>query len=133
VDITPRAVAPGYAEVTAALATRLRRRALLCFLTELDDPAAAEDFEEAARELSQRHLVTVASVRQPYAAPVFERDAASLDEVYERLAGHMAWRRSQEIAKRLRAVGVHYAVVRDSHLGAEVARAYLNVKQQQAL
>ena len=131
--VTPRQGTPDYAEVFAAIQSRLRRRAMLVFLTELDDPVLAEDFQQGIREVARHHLVAVASIRPASAAPVFEQDAAALDEVYERLAGHFSWRTFEDIGAKLRSVGVRFTAVRGPRLGLEVARTYLNVKKQQTL
>jgi uncharacterized protein (DUF58 family) len=130
-DVKVRRSTPDYAEVVTAIQSRLRRRAMLVFLTELDDPVLAEDFYASVRELSRRHLVTVASVRPASAAPVFEIPVHSATDVYDRLAGHFAWRRFEDVRTKLRAIGVRFAAVDAAQLGLEVARTYLNVKRQQ--
>lgn len=132
-NLKPRLVAPDYNEVFASIQSRLRRRALLIFLTELDDPVLAEDFQSGAAGLTRRHLLAAASVQEPAEAPLFTSPVASTGEIYERLAGHMAWRRLEELRVRLRASGIRFSVVDASKLGLEMARVYLNVKRQQIL
>ena len=56
--LQPRLVAPDFDELFSLLRLRLRRRALLIFLTELDDPIVAEAFQRNVPLLRQ-HLILV--------------------------------------------------------------------------
>ncbi|MGA3028566.1 MAG: DUF58 domain-containing protein [Bryobacteraceae bacterium] len=132
-NLAPRMVAPDFGEVAAALDTRLRRRAMLVFLTELDDPVLAEDFLKVAGSLARRHLVAVASVRDTSEEALFELPAGSVPEVYERLGGHLAWRRLTELAASLRSRGVRMFTAHPAKLSLELTRFYLNTKQRQAI
>jgi uncharacterized protein (DUF58 family) len=132
-NLAPRIVAPDFAELAATLDTRLRRRAMLVFLTELDDPVLAEDFVKVAGPLSQRHLVAVASVREKQEEALFELPATSIPEVYERLGGHLAWRRLNELSANLRSRGVRIFTAHPAKLSIELTRFYLNTKQRQAI
>lgn len=131
--VKTRLVAPDYRELFSAMQSRLRRRALLVFLTELDDPVLAEDFQGGVTALTRRHLVAAASVQDVSSAPLFTVPVSNTEEIYERLAGHMAWRRLEELRVRLRAAGIRFSVVEPSRLGLEMARMYLNVKRRQVL
>ncbi len=132
-NLAPRAVAPDYAELFATLEARLRRRALLLFMTELDDPAAAEDFLRGAGPLARHHLVAVASVRDASMRPLFTSPASSVAEVYERLGGHLAWKRLEQTGANLRARGVQLLPADAPHLALELTRFYLNARQRQAV
>jgi uncharacterized protein (DUF58 family) len=132
-NLTPRLVAPDFAELAATLDTRLRRRAMLVFLTELDDPVLSEDFLKVAATLSRRHLVAVASVRAEQNEALFELPAGSIPEVYERLGGHLAWRRLFELSASLRSRGVRMFTAHPAKLSLELTRFYLNTKQRQAI
>ena len=52
-------------------ATKLRRRALLVFLTALDDPLLAESFERNAGLLCRQHLMLVNMIQPPGVRPLF--------------------------------------------------------------
>lgn len=132
-EVAPRRRTPDYNEVFTAIQSRIRRRAMLVFLTELDDPVLAEDFVSGVRDVARRHLVAVASVPPVTAAPIFDVPADTTSDIYDRLAGHFASRRFDEVGAKLRAHGVRFLRVKPAQLGAEVARAYLNVKRQQIL
>jgi uncharacterized protein (DUF58 family) len=132
-DLKARLVTPDYGELFAMLDVRLRRRAMLVFLTELDDPVLAEDFARAAAPLSRRHLLAVASVREPGTRPLFELPVTSEAEVYERLGGHLAWRRLRETAGKLGARGIRMMSADAARLTLELAQFYRNARQRQAI
>ena len=73
-DLQPRPVSPSFEEVFSFLQTRLQRRALLIFLTALDDPLLAETFSQHCRVVARRHLVVVATPQQSSAQPLFAGD-----------------------------------------------------------
>src|SRR5579884_2180940 len=132
-DLKSRSVTPDYIELAATLDSRLRRRAMLVFLTELDDPVLAEDFIRAMQPLIRRHLIAVASVRDDGARPLFELPAATEAQVYERLRGHLAWQRLRETSGRLAALGVRMMTADPARLTLELAQFYRNVRQRQAI
>lgn len=125
---------PGYDEAASFLAARLRRRALLIFLTSLDEPALAEGFVRSIGVLSRRHLVCVAMQRPEAAAPLFSGgEADGLDDIYRSLGGHLVWHGLREMKQTLRLRGVQLSLVEDERLSAEVVSRYLDVKRRQML
>jgi len=132
-NLAPHIVAPDFGEVATTLDIRQRRRAMLVFLTELDDPVLSEDFLKVAGVLSRRHLVAVASVREKQNEALFELPVGSIPEIYERLGGHLAWRRLNELSASLRSRGVRMFTAHPAKLSLELTRFYLNTKQRQAI
>jgi uncharacterized protein (DUF58 family) len=129
-----RAVTPDFAELAAFLRLRLRRRALLVFLTDLDDPVLAENFTRHIEPLARQHLILVNMLKPPGVEPLFGRtEVADVDEVYERLGGHLRWQRLRELEKSLQRRGVQFALLDDEKLCAQLVTQYLNVKQRQIL
>ena len=57
--LQPQAVTPDFEELCAFLKLRLRKRALLIFLTALDDPFLAESFITSSELLARQHLLLV--------------------------------------------------------------------------
>ena len=110
-QIQPRQVSPDFDEIATFLRLRLRRRALLLFLTSLDDPVLAENFERATRLLSRRHLVVVGMPRPDSARPLFSGDVPDTGAIYRNLAGHLAWKRLREIESTLARQGVRLALL----------------------
>jgi len=132
--IEPRPVAPDFEEIATFLRLRLRRRALLLFLTALDDPVLAEHFVRATRLLSRRHLVVAAALRPAGAQPLFRGDdVETVDDVYRHLAGHLTWRRLRELESSLSRQGVRLALVEPAELSSGLVRLYDEVKQRQLL
>jgi len=132
--LEPRAVTPDFAELASFLRLRLRRRALLVFLTDLDDPVLAENFTRHLEPLARQHLILVNMLKPPGVAPLFRAgDVADVDDVYERLGGHLRWQRLRELEKNLQRRGVQFALLDDERLCAQLVTQYLNVKQRQIL
>ena len=132
--LEPRVVNPDFEEVATFIRTRLRRRALLVFLTNLDDPVLAESFDRAMQLLCRQHLILVNMITPPTVRPLFAApDAAAIDDIYENLGGHMLWQSLREFERGLRRRGVNFALLPNERLSAELVSQYINVKQRQAL
>lgn len=132
-DGHPRAVAPDYAELATFLRSRLRRRALVVVLTDLEDPVHAAAFLRAARVVASRHLVVTVGVKPPGVEPLFGAPAADLAQVYERLAGHRRWRRLEELRRALARAGIGLHLATAPGLVAETVGRYVEVKARQLL
>ena len=132
--LEPRLVAPDFDEIATFLRLRLRRRALLVFLTSLDDPVLAESFTRQINLLSRQHLVVVNMLAPPGAAPLFSRDEVrSSDDLYGALGGHLQWRNLRELGKVLERRGVRFSLLENERLSAQLVGQYLEVKQRQML
>ncbi len=136
--LEPALVSPDFEDLCAFLRARLRRRALLVFLTALDDPLLGDLFTRHIEILSRQHLVLVNTLRPPGVSPLFEeRDdapaVASTADVYARLAGHLQWQKLRERENVLRQRGVRFALVDRERLTAQLIGQYVNVKQRQIL
>jgi uncharacterized protein (DUF58 family) len=131
--LEPSEGSPDFAELFALLRTRLQRRSLLIFLTDLGDPVLAEEFARNVRVISRQHLVLVNQVRSPGVEPLFSREVTGDDEIHARLAGHFQWREARDIAGRLQPLGVTAAMVNNERLAAELVGQYLQVKRRQLL
>jgi uncharacterized protein (DUF58 family) len=132
--VQPRRVSPDFAELFTFLQLRLRRRALLIFLTALDDPLLAETFLRDLPILTRRHLAVVALMNQPEVQLVFEGARPErVSEVYRSLAGHLMWTELRETRKILERSGVLVAQVDPERAGAQLAELYESIKQRQLL
>lgn len=133
-DLHPSPVSPSFEEVFSFIQTRLQRRALLIFLTALDDPLLAETFSQHCGVVARRHLVIVATPQQGAAQPLFAGELPKdTDEVYQRLASHLAFRDRMELKKKLERQGLKFALLRPKQISADLAALYLSVKRSQAL
>ncbi|MFN7142052.1 MAG: DUF58 domain-containing protein, partial [Limisphaerales bacterium] len=130
----PQTVTPDFEEVSSFIRLRLRRRALLIFLTSLDDPVLAEGFLRSVDLISRQHLVLVAMMHPPGAKPLFsDSQTNSIDSIYQQLGGHVLWHNLRELEKVLQRRGVSFSLVENEKLTADLVRNYLNIKQRQLL
>ncbi|HLX46094.1 MAG TPA: DUF58 domain-containing protein [Bryobacteraceae bacterium] len=133
-ELQSRPTSPDFDEIATFLRLRLRRRALLLFLTSLDDPVLAENFARATRLLARRHLVIAGMLRPKSARPLFEDgDVSSSEDIYRHLAGHLAWRRLRELESTLARQGVRLALIDPERFGSGLIGLYDEVKQRQLL
>ena len=127
-------MSPDFDDIATVVRLRLRRRALVLFLTSLDDPVLAEQFMRATRLLSRRHLVMAGMLRPPLAQPMFSgSEAESTEDIYRQLAGHLAWRKLRELEGVLGRQGVRLALIEPETFSGSLIALYDEVKQRQLL
>ena len=132
--LEPRPITPDFDEISSFIRTRLRRRALLVFLTSLDDPVLAESFIRNMALLSGQHLVLVNMIKPPDADPLFSRpDVGELDDIYRHLGGHLQWHSLRELEKVLQRRGVRFSLLQNERLASDLVSQYIGVKQRQLL
>jgi uncharacterized protein (DUF58 family) len=133
-ELRPRPVSPDFDEIATFLRLHLHRRALLLFLTSLDDPILAEQFARATKLLSRRHLVMAGMLRPPSAQLMFaDAEAESTEDVYRHLAGHLTWRKLRELEATLGRQGVRLALLEPESFSGSLIKLYDEVKQRQLL
>src|SRR5579863_69565 len=131
--LQPRLAAPAFDELVSLLRLRLRRRALLIFLTELDDPIVAEAFLRNVPLLRQ-HLILVGMAKPMGAQPLFDGpEVTGLDDVYRELAGHLQWNKLRKLGRVLSSQGVRFSLLDAETLGPQLASLYIDFKQRQLL
>jgi hypothetical protein len=132
--LKPTEATPDIPEIVRQLRARFRQRALLFFLTDLSDPVLAEDFAKHVRLLARQHLVLVGQLPAPEVAPLFSGDeAASNEDVYRRLAGHVRWAETRSLGQRLKPLGVTTVLLDNESMAAQLVGHYMKVKEKQAL
>jgi uncharacterized protein (DUF58 family) len=132
--VHPQIVTPDYEELFTFIRLRLRHRALLVVLTALDDSVLAQSFVKNVDLVRRQHLVLVNMLPPPGVAPVFsDARAGSVDDVYRHLGGHLLWQKLRELEKVLQRRGVHFSLLKNERLSAQLVSQYLNVKQRQLL
>ena len=110
--LQPQTVAPDFEELSAFIRLRLRRRALLVFLTSLDDPVLAETFGRNLDLICRQHLILVNMLQPPGARPVFsDANVGSVDELYRHLGGHVLWHNLRELGRTLQRRGVQFSLL----------------------
>jgi uncharacterized protein (DUF58 family) len=132
--LRPHLAAPAFDEISAALRTRAKRRALVVFFTSLAEPQLAEGFLAAARLLARQHLLVVACPADAFAKPLFsDSDVDAPEEIYGKLAGHLLWKKLAEARLQLAASGIRMHLVAPARLGLLAATEYLDIKERQLL
>jgi uncharacterized protein (DUF58 family) len=130
----PQTVTPDFEELGSFIRLRLRKRALLIFLTALDDPLLAESFAKASELISRQHLLIVDMLQPPGAAPLFSDDGVDkIDDLYQRLGGHLQWHSLRELEKVLQRRGVRFSLLDPDKLAAQVIGQHAEVKRRQLL
>ena len=129
-----RSVTPDFAELFTFIATKIRRRALLIMLTNLDDPVLAESFTANIDVISRRHLVLANMLKPAGAQPLFSDPSANdVDDIYRKLGNHLLWRQLRETEKYLRRHGVGFYLLENVNLCTDIVSQYLTVKRRQVL
>jgi uncharacterized protein (DUF58 family) len=132
--LEPKTVTPDYEELFTFIRLRLRRRALLIFLTALDDPVLSESFVRNLELIRRQHLVLVNMIQPPGVGPVFGgTEPASIDELYQHLGGHLLWENLGELQKVLQRRGVKFSLLDPERLGIQLVQQYLGAKRRQEL
>ncbi len=131
--LQPRRVNPAYDELFTFIRLRLRRRALLVILTDIDDPLLSESFRRNLELVRRQHLVLVNMLRPLGAQPLFSHPAENQAGLYEQFAGHISWRRLLELQKALQRQGVALGLLDNEKLAASLVSQYLTVKGRQSL
>jgi uncharacterized protein (DUF58 family) len=132
--LQPQIVTPDFDDLCTFIRLRLRRRALLVFLTALDDPLLAESFSRNMDLICRQHLILVNMMQPPGARPVFSNpNVTSLDDVYQQLGGHILWHNLRELEKTLQHRGIRFSLVNNEKLSAQLVTQYLSVKRRPLL
>jgi uncharacterized protein (DUF58 family) len=130
----PQTVSPDFDELFSFIGTHLRKRALLLFLTHLDDPLMAESFIGAMRACARQHVLMVNMFRPAGAYPLFSSpDVHSLRGIYDHLAGHMVWSALSDTRRRLRQYGAGFTLLDKEQLSSQLISQYMEIKQRQLL
>ncbi len=133
-DLQPRLENPDFEELFTFLRLRLHKRALLIFLTHLDDPLFAEQFSAHAPVLSTHHLVLVAMLNPEHIRSLTQTGPVrQLEAAYDALSGHMQWRGLLEIQRELKHRGISLGMMHHRNLSLELIEQYMRVKKRQLL
>lgn len=133
-SLRPKRVTPDFDELAGFFLQTLRRRAMILFLTSLDDPALAESFTRSMAPVGRRHVVVVSMVRPELAGPIFSNPVLSEpDDIYRCLGGHLLWQNLRELEVVLGRSGIGFSLLDHEKLCVEMVSQYLSVKRRQIL
>ena len=129
-----RLVSPDFGEIASTLMARIKRRALIVFLTSLDDPVLSEAFLSSIDFVARRHLVLAVMPLAPSIRPLFSSPGVEkIDEIYESIAGHLRWTHLTELRRQLHQRGIQLCLVSNRSVSLEMVTQYLVLKRRQAL
>ena len=120
-------------ELFTFLRLRIRRRALLIFLTDLSDAAAADEFRRHVPMVAGHHYVLVNSIRREGVHPLYHEASPAGASLSEEIAGHIRWEGLRHLRSLLRTQGVEFSILDDEKMSVELVNQYLTVKQRQLL
>ncbi|MFC1857276.1 DUF58 domain-containing protein [Thermodesulfobacteriota bacterium] len=127
-------VNPDFDELFTFIGSRIRRRALLVFLTNMDDPVTTESFLKNVNLISRRHLVLVNMIEPAEAKPLFSSpDVASSLDVYRHLGGHLLWEKLHETDKIMKRRGIGFSLLHHEKMSSQLISQYLSIKKRQLL
>jgi uncharacterized protein (DUF58 family) len=130
----PRRVNADYRELFSFFASKVRRRSMLFVLTSVDDPALCEELIESIKIIAERHLVVIAAVSPVQACSLADAEPiARPEEITERLAAHLVWKRQKTTALRLGKNGVRYLSLEHQSMVPRLVHCYARIKQGQNL
>ncbi|HLC14619.1 MAG TPA: DUF58 domain-containing protein [Thermodesulfovibrionia bacterium] len=132
--LEPSNATPDFEELASFISLRLRRRALIIILTNLDDPLIAEGFVKTMDMIRQKHLILVNMVKPEGIKPVFsDSHVNTTNDIYESLGYHLQWANLWELKKLLQSRGITFSTIDKERLSVELVSQYINVKQRQLL
>ena len=132
--LQPKMVSPDFSELLAFIRMRLRRRALLVFLTCLDDSIVAENFARALPLVSRQHLVVINMIRPWGVGKLFTGpEPESVEDIYQNLGGHLRLTQIEELQKGLQHSGARFNLVDNENLCPRLVSQYINLKHRQLL
>ena len=133
-SLQARMISPDFSELITFISMKIRRRSLLIFLTNLDDPVFADSFIGNIDILAKKHLVMVNMLNPGKARPLFvSSQVRSINGIYRDLGRHIMWDHLHDTEKRLRKRGIGFLLLDNERIHAQLAYQYLNVKQKQIL
>ena len=125
---------PDYGNLFTQIKERLRKRALILFFTDLDDPVLAESFSSGIKLLKNHHLCSVISVKNKMDVPLFEGNSiSSASDIYAKFAGHLNWMELETLKRSLVKQGVSFTSHPPRDFASGLVSKYLEIKEKQLI
>jgi uncharacterized protein (DUF58 family) len=132
--LQPTHASPDFNNLFSFIRTNIRKRALLVFLTDIDDPALSESFIADAPLVNRKHVCVVNSMKTEDNAPLFQgRQPKTVSEIKDLLAGHTRWAELMEVANALRKMGMNLTTSEFETFTTDIVSEYLNIKRRQLI
>ncbi|MEM6639441.1 MAG: DUF58 domain-containing protein [Pseudomonadota bacterium] len=127
-ELEPEELAVDYQAAATALAARQKRRALVVLLTNIRDEDL-DDLKVAFGLLCRRHVLLVASIREPGIDDVLERPVTDFHSARDYAAAHHYLQARRRTLEALNARGVILEDTSCDDLPRAIARRYLDIKR----
>ncbi|MFK7887503.1 MAG: DUF58 domain-containing protein [Gammaproteobacteria bacterium] len=127
-DLQPEELAVDYQAAATQLAQYQKRRALIVLLTNIRDEDS-DDLKVAFGLLRKRHVLLVASLREPGVDDLLENDVIDFDGARDFASAHHYLAARRSTLDRLRARGVVIEDTSCAELPRAIANRYLDIKR----
>ena len=131
-DLQPTTAPSDYSEAAARITTRLKRRALIILVTNLRDEDAHE-LPAALAPLRRKHLVLLASLREPSIEQVCDAPIHDLADALRVASAHEYLKNRRRAHELIRGRGVRTLDVPPASLPVALVNRYLDIKRSGAL
>ncbi len=128
-DLQPSTAAPDYRRAANALLARQRKRALVLLLSNLRDEDR-DDLVPALQALRQRHLVVLASLREPAVVAATHGPVRTLDDALLASAACDYLGRRERALAEIAAHGFYALDVTPAELPVVLVNRYLQIKER---
>ena len=133
-QLQPQDVVTDFKELFSFIRTRLRKRALIFVLTQLDDPIAAEQLAASIQIVARQHLVVVGTLNPAWVQPIFSKtEVHQTAELYRHLAGHLVWQKQASIHEALSQYGIQWISLENEQMVTQLISKYTSLKQKQRI
>lgn len=131
--LKPELKSPDFENLFSFIKTNVRKRALLMFLTDLDERTLAETFTRNVPLVGRRHLCFVNMLKDKEIAPLFEYPVSFESDIYERLAGHVKWAGLVEVQRLLAKYGAGFSISESETFSTQLIKEYMDMKRRQMI
>ncbi len=131
-DLQTTTAPTDFAEAASKLTARQKRRALVVVITNLRDDDS-EDLRLALAPLRKRHLLLVASLREPILGQVLNEPIGDFQAALRVGATHHYLMQRHRAHKRVRGQGLRILDVEPAELPVSLVNTYLEIKRAGAL
>ncbi len=132
-SLMPQDNSPDFNNLFTFIRMKLRRRAMLIFMTDLSDPALAEEFIHGVELLANRHLCFINMLNNDEIIPLFSHEVEQDEAVYNQLAGHLKWSDIQSTRLELAKHGISLSLTDRGGLSLQLVSEYLDAKRRQMI
>jgi uncharacterized protein (DUF58 family) len=127
-------VSPDFRELVVFIRQKLKKRALLVFMTSLDDPVLAEELLKSVALICRQHLVVIMVMVPKTVRPLFaDEQVSTVDDIRRNLVGHFQDQEMRTLEREFHRLGVTMVRSEASALAGLAVQQYLSVKARQVL